>query len=271
MSHFTVLVIGENPEEQLQPFHEYECTGIKDEHVVFVPDEEYGFDKDLGIRGHWTNPNAKWDWYVLGGRWTGFFKKREPRVVQMAQGGPYGMHDVNSPRFNTGRPGVFGSPAKSGYCDQAKKMFIDFDGMRDEAGLEAQNTYEKVMKVIGHLPTNRKWDEVRESIKNIDKARQYYHSQIRIKALRSSEDDEIKYLEVDDFLISKEEYIENARNKAISTFAVIKDGKWYERGEMGWWGMVSNEMDQQEWNKQFSQLLDSISGHTLLSVYDCHI
>lgn len=26
MSHFTMLVIGAEPEEQLQPYHEFECT-----------------------------------------------------------------------------------------------------------------------------------------------------------------------------------------------------------------------------------------------------
>jgi hypothetical protein len=33
MSHFTVLVIGDNPEEQLAPFHEFECTGYNDQYV----------------------------------------------------------------------------------------------------------------------------------------------------------------------------------------------------------------------------------------------
>ena len=36
MSHFTVLVVGENVKEQLAPFHEFECTGVNDEHVVSV-------------------------------------------------------------------------------------------------------------------------------------------------------------------------------------------------------------------------------------------
>ena len=41
MSHFTVLVItpDNNPgtlEAALQPFHEYECTGIEDQYVVDV-------------------------------------------------------------------------------------------------------------------------------------------------------------------------------------------------------------------------------------------
>ena len=33
MSHFTVLVVGEDPESKLAPFHEFECTGIKDQYV----------------------------------------------------------------------------------------------------------------------------------------------------------------------------------------------------------------------------------------------
>ena len=37
MSHFTVLVIGENIDQQLAPFHEFECTGTNDE---FVKDKE---------------------------------------------------------------------------------------------------------------------------------------------------------------------------------------------------------------------------------------
>lgn len=33
MSHFTVMVIGEDPEYQLAPFHEFECTGFDNEFV----------------------------------------------------------------------------------------------------------------------------------------------------------------------------------------------------------------------------------------------
>ena len=42
MSHFTVAVVlpeytKESLEQALQPFHEYECTGVKDEDVKFIP------------------------------------------------------------------------------------------------------------------------------------------------------------------------------------------------------------------------------------------
>ena len=40
MSHFTVLVIGDGHEQQLAPFHEYECTGNDDEFVIDVDKTE---------------------------------------------------------------------------------------------------------------------------------------------------------------------------------------------------------------------------------------
>lgn len=40
MSHFAVLVIGENPEKQLAPYHEFECTGLNDQYVQSVDETE---------------------------------------------------------------------------------------------------------------------------------------------------------------------------------------------------------------------------------------
>ena len=28
-------------------------------------------DEETGKYGYWENPNAKWDWYSIGGRWSG--------------------------------------------------------------------------------------------------------------------------------------------------------------------------------------------------------
>ena len=33
MSHFTVMVVGDDVDYQLAPFHEFECTGVDDEFV----------------------------------------------------------------------------------------------------------------------------------------------------------------------------------------------------------------------------------------------
>lgn len=66
-----------------------------------------------------------------------------------------------------------------------------------------------------------------------------------------------------------EKYIE--RRSRFCTFAVVKDGKWYEKGEMGWWGMVSNEKEQEVWQNEFASLLEGLPEDTLLTVVDCHI
>jgi hypothetical protein len=52
---------------------------------------------------------------------------------------------------------------------------------------------------------------------------------------------------------------------------VLKDGKWAERGEMGWFGMVSNEQDKNAWDQQFNDMLDALPDDTLITICDCHI
>lgn len=42
MSHFAVMVIGEDVEGQLAPFHEFKCTGLDDQYVQDIDKtEEY--------------------------------------------------------------------------------------------------------------------------------------------------------------------------------------------------------------------------------------
>lgn len=237
MSHFAVLVIGDDVEGQLRPYQENnmgDCPGeflefhdIEDEyrkkyetecgsmvklasgelvcaydnrfrnpdflngpHWVYpegavevqVPHsaryptfEEFmreycgdgGRDPSKGRYGYWENPNSKWDWYLVGGRWTGFFKLKD---------GANGSH---------GEPGLMTDPPEAGTADIVK---------------------------LGDLaePPRR-------------------------------------------------------------TFAVVKDGKWYERGRMGWWAMVSDEKAEEAWESEFHNLLDGLPEDTTLTIVDCHI
>lgn len=396
MSHFTVLVIGNNAEKQLAPFQENNMGDCPESYMTFhdretecleeyetktrtmvvnpeggywdtfdnrfrvkgsfgigsstykVPDnyekkevpmkelyatfdefmkEYHGYnerDEKTGKYGYWENPNAKWDWYELGGRWTGFFKvkrqklnllgtdkifdsfmgftssemenfvemyKKEPKkffklvskydgkaediVIKVKQIAEYVDEMFITPAHKKGRPGLMTKSAKDGYGDSLMKKHIDIEGMRNEAEQKAAEQYDKVIKIIGHLPVNETWESLVEKVKNetmtIEDAREFYRNQPRIKALRESDDKDMVWVEADDFLISREQYLTNARNSALSTFAVIKDGKWYEKGEMGWWAIVSNAKEQSDWDAEFSKLFDEASDDTLFSIYDCHI
>jgi len=141
MSHFSVLVVTENPEQveaALQPYHEYECTGTEDQYVRFVeedtsdlqkehrehlekyPDstkedfgqfvqEWHGYEMKGGKWGRHTNPDAKWDWWKVGGRWSGFLKPKSDSV---------GVK---------GETGLMGSEFDPKGVDQCIKSGIDFD------------------------------------------------------------------------------------------------------------------------------------------------
>lgn len=377
MSHFTVLVIGQDPEKQLQPFHEFECTGTDDKYVqdldeteetradfdkstdkmikvpagVIVPEDtpdlmthpvhgtlvsryakcfqvpnpEYNpdaspFDRkpetifqlpegyeeievpksevesfadylsgwygrevvpfgeqpDLEGKHKYgyallneagevekvirrTNPNKKWDWHVLGGRWTGFFKMK-PRTSAVR-----------------GRPGLMTEAAPEGTADQAFKLDIDFDGMRSEEEAKAAQEFDAIRAIIEpHLPVTS-WVELRgkylgdnpELPGGIDAARKAYRDQPAVKALNASE--AYRWKDAEDYAGDRATFIRQRGIQRCMTFAIIKDGQWYERGSMGWWGAVADEKEQDTWIEEFGKLVDGLPDDTLLSVYDCHI
>jgi len=289
MSHFSCLVVGDNPEQQLEPFWELDLDLEelrKDHRAVFrviieegeleknynkwrdeyilklnkaigeleglksqkTPDLSliestktdiknyehyledyrdpmdwvskwygYSYEEKKGW-GYWENPNAKWDWFQLGGRWRGYFKLK-----------------LNSGVDTTlGEMGSFGNESKYD-ADQAVKKDIDFYNMR-----------------IGNFEeASRLWEEAWKNYPEEDKSvRRYLEYGI------TKED-------------TKESYLK--RQTSIATHAVLMDGKWYQRGEMGWWGHISNEKDLDVWEKEFNELLDNLPDDTLLSVYDLHI
>lgn len=57
----------------------------------------------------------------------------------------------------------------------------------------------------------------------------------------------------------------------IIPFAIVKDGHWYEKGQMGWWAVVLNEKDDHIWEEEVKKLLEGLSEDTIISIYDCHI
>ncbi len=288
MSHFTVMVIGNDPENQLAPYQENNMEDCPEEYLSFVDETEYlkdGWDKltedekngygnsfeeyakDEGYKKHpeeekygfYENANAKWDWYLLGGRWTGFLKLKDGAEGQI------------------GEAGLMTRSAIPGFADSARKKDIDFNGMRKSEAEDAGKTWDKVNKILGDVEIPHSWEHVREVMfpGDLQAAREYYHNQDANKKIDEwNRKNNHSLFGVDplDFLtVSKEEHCQKAADSAISTFAVLKDGVWYEKGEMGWWGTVSGEKDQSDWNKEVSKMIESLDDDTMISIYDCHI
>ena len=298
MSHFTVMVFGDDVEDQLQPFHEYECTGINDEYVIdedvteelqerivdgdsleesldwyglsnkIVSDEsevdsegdgehKYGYaivkDGVLVKAVNRTNPDRKWDWYQIGGRWSGFLKLKEGAIGENGQRSWMSREEE----------------IPSTHCDSALKGDIDIEGIRNDVGNDAGKEWDKVHEVVGDS-TWETWDSVRNRM-NIDEAREFYNNQEPVKKLRERNDVGNWYSGNDGFLVSREEFVSQARSRAISTFAVLKDGVWYEKGEMGWFGISDDNMEQSDWDAEVGKLIDSVSDDTRITIVDCHI
>jgi hypothetical protein len=225
-------------------------------------------DPIKGRFGYWENPNAKWDWFVVGGRWGNFFKLKRGRTGKSGR-----------------RPLVMGGGEcnEPGHADQVLKRDIDIIGMRKDAEDAAAKAYDFALSIVEGTPPNQSWEVVRdEHGEDMDAARKAYRKQPRIVAWdaadKAARADRKSYwpfgiFDGPDFLLTttREQYIARARAGAISTHSVLKDGKWHERGSMGWWGCVHDEKDEETWLSMFNKLIDDLPEDTLFTVVDCHI
>lgn len=307
MSHSTVLVVGENPEEQLEPYweldipyneikedpravfedetilvkNEYEkyrevfstlekhneyfsayltnktedekikewedCKRITESIESYCEDEGYAILED-GRIGSYTNPNAKWDWYELGGRWSGHLILKNGEHV-----------------------------------NQAYKNEIDVDAMIN-CGLEqASIQYDNMVEVCGIIPIISKWktycDKISETYTQEQAVNDYRnqegikHFHNSLEKLYNTDKEDLRWqvarYEFDDYQYSKEEYIAIHKYDCFLTLAILKDDEWYETSEKSWFGIVSDENDK--WIESYLKIFDSIDDNQLISVYDLHI
>jgi len=57
----------------------------------------------------------------------------------------------------------------------------------------------------------------------------------------------------------------------VTTFAVVTpDGGWHQRGKMGWFGSVREELSDEDWQKIYREMISNYSD-CLAVVVDCHI
>lgn len=220
-----------------------------------------------------TNPRRKWDWYELGGRWHGYFPlKRVGASAAVDLTRFTNMEGGTQPtdRALLGRPGVFKNEPKANTCDQCCWGYVDIERARNEAGQAAREHFAEWRASFEKYERPVSWAEVHEKMfpGDIDKARSFYNGQPAIKSFKKNS---IFGCPVKDIGFDEEAHVERARKLALVPFAILKDGKWHERGEMGWWGTVRDEKNPDSWEQQVQALFDDLAPETLVSAYDCHI
>ena len=89
MSHFCTIVFCKDPkdfESLLAPYAEYQCQYDYPRDILkFVEDDKFDIDPEKNKRGYWDNPQAIWDWYEEGGRYSQFLHLKDGRCATSAK------------------------------------------------------------------------------------------------------------------------------------------------------------------------------------------
>lgn len=280
MSHYPIFVIGKDIEQQLAPYEEY--NGDPNGHQVFIDymnevskwaetnntslleeTQKYGFgllqdgekpnvnglhkwgyytlDEDGNLKSvfKYDTENPKWDWYEKGGRWEGYLR------------------------------------LKNGECaSEARIGDIDFENWKKENAAAYAKRWDKFHAVVGDTPF-KTLAEIRQENKDVNDVRLKYSGQAAIKAIREvmTESEQFALLFEDPLEIlrqPRDKYIEEKSALSVLPTAIVKDGKWYQKEEVGWFGMSHDAIPAKEWIEKANELLASLPKDEIVTVIDCH-
>jgi hypothetical protein len=107
-------------------------TALADYHGV--DDADVGFDEEGLFLTSKGNPDGKWDWWVIGGRWQGFWKAKPGAESLLGESGSF----ANSAEHD---------------ADVIRKCDIDFTAAREEAAKRISDLWDEMMLITD--PTKR--------------------------------------------------------------------------------------------------------------------
>lgn len=219
--------------------------------------DAYGPDHGL-VKG------AKWDWWTVGGRWSGMLPLKPG-----AEGA-----DLAIP--GAGYRGD--EPIRPGGVDQAPKGAVDIDRMRREAAAEADarwTQYEQIVATHGPLPDDT-WTQFEDKASHeFQESKRAYWNHPTVKALQQAEVIGFMDMPSEKFGrgMTRERYVQDAADGALRSFAVLNhDGQWYEPGAMGWFGASTDSPEsRRRYYRKLAEILDATPDDHFLTVVDCHI
>jgi hypothetical protein len=211
--------------------------------VAFPSFEEFAeqnsnWDDEQEAWGYWENSNARWDWYELGGRWTGHLKLKEGApALDATSGEPGVLTEANT------------DPRKA---DMARVKDVDWEGMRKERAERAVAAYDGYWRILNKSQFKR--------LKNPRASK---------KLGRALWDAGYMFMDHDEMQTDRDEYIQRAAYEAV-TFAMIDpSGGWIESATMGMFG-VSYDPDD-NYDRKFWDTIHMLDPDDFVAVVDCHI
>ena len=189
-----------------------------------------------------TNPNKKWDWWVVGGRYSGKFDGADQAPINALH-----MADLKVAAVRGREDWIADALIKSGLS-------------RDELDRACRAHHIEHAEWLA-LPAS---DRPRGSDYHDWLAAKGGDFELLSRAVRSVWEmpDPAEGQSLDEW---------SAAASPITCFAFVHDGKWHERGEMGWWACVSNEKGAGDWQPAVDAMLASLRPDQWITCVDCHI
>lgn len=204
-------------------------------------------DPDTRRYGWWENPRVKFDNYVIASdNGTPLFFPLKPNVTNET----------------VPRPSDHGR-IQDGYADQARKRDIDFAKMRQEYRRERLALYRKVHAIVN----GRNIPSMCQSVVDHETASRDYVDHPVIRDLRLSLDTEIALANPPDFAMTEEDYLRRIEQLPFTTYALLRNGEWYERGMEG---LPDNTRDIDPFDDALVKLIEVLPDETLLTLVLCH-
>lgn len=235
---------------------------------ILYPDDDAGLlideeDDSRAYRMSTYNPESKWDYWRIGGRWGGYFTRKA---------------DSDGASFLLPEKG-WDSPDKFGFssADAAPKGLLDLAAQRQQAADAAVKAYQGYHALVDHLPEALPWRVFADNISEgngytIGQARQEYQAQPRVRAVQGT-DWAWSADAVEQFGVSLNAYAEKARAGAVPGFALVTTrGQWMAPGQMGWFGATDASDDSRAgyWEGA-NAYIEALPDDTWLVAVDCHI
>lgn len=271
------------------------------ETVAKLASEYFGYEEfEPGKFGYEHNPNAKWDWWVVGSRWHGDFP-----VVANPAGKTFAFADESD--FRLDWHGDCGIPNG---VDSIRIGDIDWEALDKYQVNDYSQFWEDTQALARQALSAEEYASLRDTSLTfyefgfidfnqdrpaIDADLALYRGEVHLPGVndlnrrigkvreyqRSLPSDESGkdyfWWDLDDWqrilCLSKEEYIAHRVAQFYTPFAVLTvDGQWNERAKMGWWGNTSDEqMTSQAWVKLISSWIRGLDPDLYISMVDCHI
>lgn len=304
MTHYRILVClkpGQDIADALAPFDENLDVDPYREYEEGEPGEQWFIDESDGenltwpqVAGIWNakygderemlldedgraytmstaNPNAKWDWWKVGGRWPALM-----RVASAHDGDPaivrgelsWGADEMDKLRA-----------ADPLCCDGGPKRILDLELTRGTAAARKAGAYDEFHRLIQGVPQPEPWSafigrhKADESGYPIERAREEFHGQPAVLALARTEFRFYAAEAIDLYCRPRDQVLEQARSGAVPGFALLTlDGQWREPGSMGRFGVSTDTPESRAaYYRQANAYIEALPADTVLVNVDIHI